>query len=245
MARCCAVRPTWWRRRRDLAEIARAADSRSWTGAPGRGGRSSGRWSSSAPGSVSPARWPTACWPTWSPGSPRAWTWCSSTPACTSRRPCGSATRSPRRMPVTVLSIRPLQTVGQQDGEHGPRLFDRDPGRLLRAAQGGAAGAGTGRTTTPGPPACAGTRRRPGPNTPEVDFDAGRGKVKVDPLARLDRRRRGRPTSSATTCRSTSCSARATARSAAGRAPAGPSRARTRGPGRWAMFDKTECGLHL
>src|SRR6188508_689367 len=32
-------------------------------------------------------------------------------------------------MPVRVLSIQPLQTVGQQDGEHGPRLFARDPDR--------------------------------------------------------------------------------------------------------------------
>src|SRR5262245_60793629 len=32
-----------------------------------------------------------------------------------------------RTIPVTVRSIRPPLTVGQQDGEYGPRLFSRDP----------------------------------------------------------------------------------------------------------------------
>ena len=32
-----------------------------------------------------------------------------------------------RRMPVRVRSIRPRMTVGQQDGQYGPRLFNRSP----------------------------------------------------------------------------------------------------------------------
>src|SRR5262245_21876557 len=32
-----------------------------------------------------------------------------------------------RSIPVTVRSVRPSLTVGQQDGEYGPRLFSRDP----------------------------------------------------------------------------------------------------------------------
>ena len=37
-----------------------------------------------------------------------------------------------KSIPVTVKSVRPDLTVGQQDGEYGPRLFNRDPGRVLR-----------------------------------------------------------------------------------------------------------------
>ena len=67
-----------------------------------------------------------------------------------------------RTMPVNVRSIRPRLTVGQQDGEYGPRLFDRDPGRLLPAAQGGAAGAGPGRLRRLGRRAAPGRVADPG-----------------------------------------------------------------------------------
>src|SRR5215475_9156327 len=32
-----------------------------------------------------------------------------------------------RTLPVRVISVTPRQSVGQQDGQHGPRLFARDP----------------------------------------------------------------------------------------------------------------------
>ena len=123
----------------------------------------------------------------------------------------------------------PLQTVGQQDGEYGPRLFARDPDPAARCAR-SSRWSGRWPTTTPGRPGCAGARRRPGPTS---------ARSTSTPAAARSRWRRWPggatptwpPTSSATTCRSTSCSARATARSAAGRAPARSSRARTRGPG--------------
>lgn len=77
-----------------------------------------------------------------------------------------------RTLPVTVRSIRPRLTVGQQDGEYGPRLFNRSPDEccrlrkvepLERALAGYDAWA-------------AGLRRDESPsraNTPVVAFDPG------------------------------------------------------------------------
>ena len=145
-------------------------------------------------------------------------------------------------MPVRVLSIRPVQTVGQQDGEHGARLFERDPDaccalrkvepleRALAGYDAWAAGVRRGETAARA-------------NLREVDFDAGRGKVKVSPLARwsdadvaayierydvpvnelLDQ---GYGSIGCWPC---------TRRVAPGEDPRA---------GRWAAFDKTECGLH-
>lgn len=145
-------------------------------------------------------------------------------------------------MPVRLLSIRPLQTIGQQDGAHGPRLFERDPDAccalrkvepLERALAGYDAWA-------------AGVRRGETPsraNTREVDFEASRGKVKVAPLVRwtdadvaayierydipvnelLDQ---GYGSVGCWPC---------TRKVKPGEDPRS---------GRWAMFDKTECGLH-
>ena len=117
--------------------------------------------------------------------------------------------RSPRTLPVNVRSIRPRQTVGQQDGEYGPRLFARDPDEccLLRKVE------PLERALADYDAWAAGLRRDESPtraNTPVVAFDARRGKVKVNPIARLDPGRRGRVHRPLRTCRSTSCSAGAT-----------------------------------
>ena len=147
-----------------------------------------------------------------------------------------------RRMPVRVRSIRPRMTVGQQDGQYGPRLFNRSPDDccqlrkvepLERALSGYDAWA-------------AGLRRDESPtraNTPVVGFDARRGKVKVNPIAAWTQREvdayvarydipvnelfaRGYGSIGCWPC---------TRRTKAGEDPRS---------GRWAMFEKTECGLH-
>jgi phosphoadenosine phosphosulfate reductase len=145
-------------------------------------------------------------------------------------------------MPVRLLSIQPRHTVGQQDGEHGPRLFARDPDaccalrkvepleRALADYDAWAAGVRRGETA-----ARASTR--------EVDYDIARGKVKVAPIARwtdadvaayIERYQipvnellnQGYGSVGCWPC---------TRKVAPGEDPRA---------GRWAMFDKTECGLH-
>ncbi|QSB15697.1 phosphoadenylyl-sulfate reductase [Natronosporangium hydrolyticum] len=146
-------------------------------------------------------------------------------------------------LPVRVRSIRPRLTVGQQDGEHGPRLFSRAPDECcairkvepLERALGDydAWAAGLRRDESP-------TRA----NTPVVHFEASRGKVKVNPLADWNQAdvdayiarwdvpvnpllRQGYGSVGCWPC---------TRRTTAGE---------DHRAGRWAMFDKTECGLHL
>ena len=85
--------------------------------------------------------------------------------------------------PVNLLTITPLRTVAEQDAEHGQRLHERDPDlccamrkvepleRALRDYDAWATG----------------LRRDEAPsraNAPVVAWDARRGKVKVNPIAR-------------------------------------------------------------
>jgi phosphoadenosine phosphosulfate reductase len=145
-------------------------------------------------------------------------------------------------MPVRVLSIQPRLTVGQQDGLHGPRLFSRDPDsccamrkvepleRALANYDAWAAGLRRGETAARA-------------NVHEVDYEHGRGKVKIAPLARwtdadVDAyvRRYDVPVNSllGQGYGSVGCWP-CTRRVQPGEDPRA---------GRWAMFDKTECGLH-
>jgi len=146
-------------------------------------------------------------------------------------------------MPVTVRSIRPRLTVGQQDGEYGPRLFNKAPDEccglrkvepLERALDGYDAWA-------------AGLRRDESPtraNTPVVAFDARRDRVKVNPIAAWSQAdvdayisRWGVPVNELSRQGYTSIGCwPCTRRTKAGEDPRA---------GRWAMFDKTECGLHV
>jgi phosphoadenosine phosphosulfate reductase len=83
---------------------------------------------------------------------------------------------------VNLITLTPVQTVAEQDAEHGPKLHDRNPdlccglrkvAPLNRALEGYDAWA-------------TGLRRVEAPtraDTPVVSFDARRGKVKVSPLA--------------------------------------------------------------
>jgi len=150
--------------------------------------------------------------------------------------------RVERDMAVTVRSVRPALTVGRQDAEHGPRLFERDPDSccalrkvepLAEALEGYDAWAtGLRRDESP---TRAGTR--------VVDFDANRGMVKVAPIAAWTQSdvddyiarhnipvneliRQGYASVGCWPC---------TRRTAPGEDPRA---------GRWPLFDKVECGIH-
>jgi phosphoadenosine phosphosulfate reductase len=162
------------------------------------------------------------------------------TPVCTSWRRVRDEAPG---LPVNVRSIRPRMTVGQQDGQYGPRLFNKSPDDCcqlrkvepLERALGGydAWAAGLRRDESP-------TRA----NTPVVTFDARREKVKVNPIAAWSQTdvdnyiarhdvpvnelfRQGYGSIGCWPC---------TRRTKAGEDPRA---------GRWAMFEKTECGLHV
>jgi phosphoadenosine phosphosulfate reductase len=145
-------------------------------------------------------------------------------------------------LPIRVRSIRPRLTVGQQDGEYGPRLFARDPDECcaLRKVE------PLERAMSDYDAWAAGLRRDESPtraNTPVVHFEASRGKIKVNPLARWTQAEvdayisrydvpvnpllsQGYASIGCWPC---------TRRTKAGEDPRA---------GRWPMFDKTECGLH-
>ena len=146
-------------------------------------------------------------------------------------------------MNVNVRSIRPRMTVGQQDGEYGPRLFARSPDEccFLRKVE------PLERALAEYDAWATGLRRDESPtraNTPVVAFDAKKGKVKVNPIAAwtqadVDRYisrwnvpvnelfKKGYGSIGCWPC---------TRRTKAGEDPRA---------GRWAMFEKTECGLHV
>jgi len=148
-----------------------------------------------------------------------------------------------RTMDVNVRSIRPRMTVGQQDGEFGPRLFARNPDEccFLRKVE------PLERALADYDSWATGLRRDESPtraNTPVVAFDARKGKVKVNPIAAwtqadVDRYiarwnvpvnelfKKGYGSIGCWPC---------TRRTKAGEDPRA---------GRWAMFEKTECGLHV
>ncbi|MET8150364.1 phosphoadenylyl-sulfate reductase [Actinoplanes sp. NPDC049668] len=148
-----------------------------------------------------------------------------------------------RTMNVNVRSIRPRMTVGQQDGEFGPRLFARSPDEccFLRKVE------PLERALSDYDSWATGLRRDESPtraNTPVVAFDAKKGKVKVNPIAAwtqadVDRYiarwnvpvnelfKKGYSSIGCWPC---------TRRTKAGEDPRA---------GRWAMFEKTECGLHV
>ena len=146
-------------------------------------------------------------------------------------------------MPVRVRSIRPELTVGQQDGLYGPRLFAREPDECcsLRKVQ------PLERALGDYDAWAAGLRRDESPsraNTPVVHFEFARNKVKVNPLAAWTQSdvdaylarydipvnellSRGYGSVGCWPC---------TRRTKAGEDPRA---------GRWPMFDKSECGIHV
>jgi phosphoadenosine phosphosulfate reductase len=84
--------------------------------------------------------------------------------------------------PVNLLSIQPLRTVAEQDAEHGPRLYARDPDRCcaLRKVE------PLERALAPYTAWINGMRREEAPtraDIPVIGFDAKRAMVKISPLA--------------------------------------------------------------
>ncbi|HEX2902568.1 MAG TPA: phosphoadenylyl-sulfate reductase [Jatrophihabitans sp.] len=85
-------------------------------------------------------------------------------------------------LPVTVRTIRPLQTVAEQDAEYGPRLHDRDPNlccalRKVEPLQ---------RALQPYQAWASGLRRADSPSragVQVVEWDATRGMLKLNPIA--------------------------------------------------------------
>jgi phosphoadenosine phosphosulfate reductase len=147
-----------------------------------------------------------------------------------------------RTLPVTVRSIRPRQTVAEQEAEHGPKLWARDPDECcaLRKVE------PLDRALDRYDAWAAGLRRDESPsraNTPVVSFEHTRGKVKVSPLAAWTQAdvdayisrynvpvnallRQGYASVGCWPC---------TRRTPPGTDPRA---------GRWPMFDKNECGIH-
>jgi phosphoadenosine phosphosulfate reductase len=150
--------------------------------------------------------------------------------------------RVQRQLPVTVVNVRPRQSVAEQDAEFGPRLHERDPDLccflrkvdpLANALEGYDAWV-------------SGLRRAESPSrahAPVVGWDAKHGKVKVNPIARwsdddvtryqvehgLPRNpliAQGYPSIGCEPC---------TRRVAPGEDPRS---------GRWQGLGKTECGIH-
>lgn len=150
--------------------------------------------------------------------------------------------RVARDMAVNVRSIRPALTVGRQDAEYGPRLFDRDPDSCcgLRKVE------PLAEALEPYDAWATGLRRDESPtraDTKVVDYDANRNMVKVAPIAAWtqsdvdayiarhqvpvnDLIRQGYASVGCWPC---------TRRTAPGEDPRA---------GRWPLFDKVECGIH-
>jgi phosphoadenosine phosphosulfate reductase len=145
-------------------------------------------------------------------------------------------------LPVTVRSVYPELTVGEQAARHGDRLWARDPDECCAMRKVEPLGRALGDYDA----WAAGLRRDESPTragTPVVGFERARGKVKVCPLATWTEAdvqayiakhqvpvngliRQGYASVGCAPC---------TRRTPAG----GDPRA-----GRWPLFDKTECGLH-
>jgi phosphoadenosine phosphosulfate reductase len=147
-----------------------------------------------------------------------------------------------RSLPVTVRSIRPRQTVAEQEAEHGPKLWARDPDACcaLRKVE------PLERALDRYEAWAAGLRRDESPsraNTPVVGFEAARSKIKVAPLVAWTQAdvdayisrfnvpvntllRQGYASVGCWPC---------TRRTPPGSDPRA---------GRWPMFDKNECGIH-
>ncbi|BCJ36885.1 phosphoadenosine phosphosulfate reductase [Actinocatenispora thailandica] len=150
--------------------------------------------------------------------------------------------RVARDMAVNVRSIRPALTVGRQDAEYGPRLFERDPDSCcgLRKVE------PLAEALEPYDAWATGLRRDESPSragTRVVDFDANRNMVKVAPIAAWTQSdvdayvarhqvpvneliRQGYASVGCWPC---------TRRTAPGEDPRA---------GRWPLFDKVECGIH-
>jgi phosphoadenosine phosphosulfate reductase len=145
-------------------------------------------------------------------------------------------------LPVNLITIQPRQTVAEQDAEHGPELFRRDPDLCCRLRKVQPLAESLERYDA----WATGLRRAETHHrviAPVVGWDAKKGKVKVSPLARWSDEQveryvaengvlvnplvhDGYPSIGCWPC---------TQRVAPGEDPRS---------GRWAGTSKTECGIH-
>ncbi|MEV0535919.1 phosphoadenylyl-sulfate reductase [Kitasatospora sp. NPDC050463] len=148
-------------------------------------------------------------------------------------------------MPVNVITLKPLQTVAEQDAQYGPELHDRDPDlccslRKVEPLNRGLAGYDAWAT---------GLRRDESPTragTPVVAWDAKRRKVKIAPIARWTQEDVDSYVNAngvllnpllwegytSVGCSPLSCTRK-------------PEEGEDARAGRWSGSGKTECGIHL
>ncbi|SFC38079.1 phosphoadenylyl-sulfate reductase [Streptomyces aidingensis] len=145
-------------------------------------------------------------------------------------------------MDVSLISLTPRLTVAEQDAQYGEKLYARDPNRCCAMRKVEPLERGLARYDA----WVTGLRRDQAPtraNTPVVGWDAARGKVKISPIARWTQDDVERYAAEHgllvnpllqegyTSIGCAPCT----------RKPAAGEDARA---GRWAGFNKTECGLH-
>ncbi|RBY79537.1 phosphoadenylyl-sulfate reductase [Geodermatophilus sp. TF02-6] len=146
-------------------------------------------------------------------------------------------------LPITLVDVRPAQTVAEQDAEYGPELHRRDPDlccslrkvQPLATALAGYAAWGSG-VRRDEAPTRAGTK--------VVDWDAKRGMVKVNPLAAWTQ---GHVDAYVAEHQVPVNPLQEIGYASIGCAPCTRPVAPGEDPraGRWAGHGKTECGLHL
>ncbi|PZS02105.1 MAG: phosphoadenylyl-sulfate reductase [Pseudonocardiales bacterium] len=145
-------------------------------------------------------------------------------------------------LPVQVLSVRPSQTVPEQDADYGPRLYERNPDLCCRLRKVRPLEA----SLSPYWSWASGIRREESESrtdVPVVGWDARRGMVKVNPIAAWSQddvddysERNGVIVNPLVGAGYLSIGCAPCTRAVA---PGEDPRA-----GRWADFGKTECGLH-
>jgi phosphoadenosine phosphosulfate reductase len=147
-----------------------------------------------------------------------------------------------RALPVTVVDVRPRQSVEEQAEEYGGALHDRDPGLccFLRKVE------PLSRALEPYAGWVSGLRREDAPtraSTPVVTWDDAHDRLKINPIARWTaddveayqaRHRLPRNPLASQGFPSIGCQP-CTRRVAPGDDPRS---------GRWAGLDKVECGIH-
>mgnify|MGYP003693606491 CR=1 FL=1 len=143
------------------------------------------------------------------------------------------------------LHVRPVQTVAEQDAQYGAQAARPRPEPVLRAAQDGTARRRARPATTPGSTGCAAsthpperTRRSWALTRSATWSRSARWRAWSDEdLNELHLRPRGHGQSAAPTQGYPSIGCAPCTRAVA---PGADPRS-----GRWAAFDKTECGIHL
>ncbi len=146
------------------------------------------------------------------------------------------------RLDVTIVDVTPEQTVAEQDATYGPRLHARDPDACCTVRK----VFPLNQALEPYDAWISGVRRdesaaRAG--TPVVAWDSARGMIKINPIAVWDQ---GEVAAYSGAHGLRTNPLRALGFGSIGCAPCTRPVAPGEDPraGRWAGFDKTECGLH-